>query len=411
VLWFGAGTGSLLLAGELTFALGIAFGLGALLAIQRERVWPGAALGVLTSFASPVAGLFLLLAAVALLLSGSRRAGLALALGAALPLVALAVAFPTDGWFPFAFSAFIGVVAFAVIAVVLLPPSERTLRLGVVLVCLLGVAAFAIHTPVGANAARLGSLFGGPVLALALFGRRPVALAVVALPLLYWQWGAPVRDFASAAGDPSVHESYYEPLLGQLEQRTGGEPVRIEIPITDSRGEAQYVAPRFALARGWLRQLESDDFHLFTGGRLTPAAYRAWLDERGVTYVALPDADSDYLGKDEAALIRAGLPYLREVWSNEHWRLFAVRGSPGLVTGPATLTGLGPDWFSLDARHPATVLVRVHFTSYWTVSDGNACVEPDGEWTGVRVSRSGPVRVGTRFSFAGLLGRDRECSG
>src|SRR5437763_12732920 len=38
-LWFGAGTGSLLLAGELTFALGVAFGLGAVLAIQRGRLW------------------------------------------------------------------------------------------------------------------------------------------------------------------------------------------------------------------------------------------------------------------------------------------------------------------------------------------------------------------------------------
>src|SRR3954447_23940811 len=36
-LWFGAGTASLLLAGELTFALGVAVGLGALLALQRRR--------------------------------------------------------------------------------------------------------------------------------------------------------------------------------------------------------------------------------------------------------------------------------------------------------------------------------------------------------------------------------------
>jgi hypothetical protein len=410
-LWFGAGTGSLLLAGELTFALGVAVGLGALLALQRRRLALAVALAVLTSCASPVAGLFAVLAGTSVLLAGNPRGGLAMALGAGLPLVLLAFAFPTTGWFPFVFSAFVGVVLFTAAALVLLPPDERLLRFGVVLFCLLGIAAFAIHTPVGANAARLGSLFGGPVLALALAGRRRLALAVVALPLLYWQWGAPVRDFAAAAGDPSVHESYYQPLIAELERRTGGEPVRIEIPITHSRGEAEYVAPRFPLARGWLRQLESGDFELFTDDNLTPAAYRSWLDERGVNYVALSDADPDYLGEDEAALVRAGLPYLHEVWSNEHWRLFAVRGSPGMVTGAATLTSLEPSSFSLDARRRGEVLVRVHFTSYWTVSAGDACVQAAGDWTRVDVARPGEVSVTARFSVGGLFGRNRPCSG
>lgn len=410
-LWFGAGTASLLLAGELTFALGVAVGLGALLALQRRRLALAVALAALTSCASPVAGLFTALAGAAVLLAGNRRGGLAVALGAGLPLVLLALAFPTTGWFPFVLSAFVGVVLFTAAALVLLPPDERVLRFGVVLFCLLGIAAFAIHTPVGANAARLGSLFGGPVVALALAGRRTLALAVVALPLLYWQWGAPVRDFAAAAGDPSVHESYYQPLIAELERRTGGEPVRIEIPITHSRGEAEYVAPRFALARGWLRQLESGDFELFTDDNLTPAAFRSWLDERGVTYVALSDAEPDYLGEDEATLVRAGLPYLHEVWSNEHWRLFAVRGSPGMVTGAATLTSLEPSSFALDARRRGEVLVRVHFTSYWTVSAGDACVQAAGGWTRVDVARPGEVSLTARFSVGGLFGRHRECSG
>jgi len=410
-LWFGVGTASLLLAGELTFALGVAVGLGALLALQRGRLPLAVALAVLTSCASPVAGLFTALAGGAVLFAGNRRGGLGLALGSGVALAALAVAFPTEGWFPFAFSAFVGVLLFTAAALALLPSGERVLRFGVMLFALLAIAAFAIHTPVGANAARLGSLFGGPVLALALAGRRPLALALVALPLLYWQWGAPVRDVAAAAGDPSVHESYYRPLTAELERRTGAKPVRIEIPITHSRGEAEYVAPQFPLARGWLRQLESDDFDLFTGDNLTPAAYRSWLDTRGVTYVPLSDAEPDYLGEDEAALIRTGLPYLREVWSNEHWRLYAVRGSPGLVTGPATLSGLDPNSFSLDARRPGDVLVRVHFTSYWTVTAGEACVQPDGDWTRVDVARAGEVTVAARLSVGGLFGRNRECSG
>ena len=148
------------------------------------------------------------------------------------------------------------------------------------------------------------------MLALVLAGRRPVALAVVALPLLYWQWVAPVRDVSDAAGDPSVHASYYQPLLAELERRTRGRPVRVEIPPTRNRWEADYVAPRFPLARGWLRQLESDDFDLFTGGNLTAAAYRSWLDDRGVSYVAVPDAKLDYLadGRGGADSRRPALP-------------------------------------------------------------------------------------------------------
>jgi hypothetical protein len=410
-LWFGVATASLLLAGELTFTLGVAIGLGALLAIQHQRVALGGGLAVLTSCASPVAEPFTLLAGAALALAGARREGVALAAGSGAALAVLMAAFPTGGWFPFAFSAFIAVPLFVVAALVLVPSDERVLRFGLVLFGLLGVAAFAVHTPLGANAARLGSLFGGPVLALALLGRRTVALALLALPLLYWQWGAPIRDVAAAAGDPSLQQSYYRPLLAELDRRTGREPVRIEIPITRSRGESEYVAPHYPLARGWLRQLEAGDIDLFTDGNLTPRAYRSWLDERGVAYVALSDAETDYLGSDEAALVRRGLPYLREVWSGEHWRLYAVHGSPGLISGAARLDALGPDWFSLDAGRPGTVLARVHFTSFWTVTAGEACVAPQGDWTRVDVARPGVVTVTARFSLSGLFGRERECSG
>ena len=107
------------------------------------------------------------------------------------------------------------------------------------------------------------------MLALVLWPRgRLVALAVVALPLLYWQLVAPVRDVRKAAGDPSTERAFYEPLLAELERLDATEgPFRVEIPPTQNRWEADYVARDFPLARGWLRQLESDDFDLFTDGQ------------------------------------------------------------------------------------------------------------------------------------------------
>jgi hypothetical protein len=303
-------------------------------------------------------------------------------------------------------------------ALFLLPSSERELRWGVAVYVIAATAAFVLANPVGGNMARLGALAGGPVLALGLAGRRPLALAAVALPLLYWQLVAPVRDVSEAAGDPSAQSSYYEPLLDELERRTQGRPARVEIPPTGNRWEADYVAPRFPLARGWLRQLESDDRDLFTDGNLTAAEYRRWLDQHGVSYVAVADAELDYLATDEEALIRGGLPYLRAVWSDEHWRLYRVEGGTGLVSGEGPLrsahdgrlTALGPAGFTVAARDSGALLVRVRYSRYWTVTSGEACVERHGDWTEVEVRRPGTISVAARFSLDGLLGRDRQCS-
>jgi hypothetical protein len=418
-LWFGAGTAAMLFTGRLTFALGIAIGLGALLALQRQRPLLAAGLALLTVCGSPVAGLFLALAGVAVMLAGDRRGGATVALPALGALGALSLAFPTGGEEPFVFSAFIGVPLLAAAALLLLPAEERALRWGVAVYAIAAIAAFAVANPVGGNMARLGALAGGPVLALGLAGRRPVALAAVALPLLYWQWVAPVRDVSKAAGDPSVHSSYYEPLIAELERRTGGRPARVEIPPTRNRWEANYVPPRFPLARGWLRQLESDDLDLFTDG-LTAREYRSWLDDLGISYVAVADAQPDYMSTDEEALIRDGLPYLRAVWRDRHWRLYRVEGATGLVsrarglpgrTAPGgRLSALGPASFTLSARDSGAFLVRVRYSRYWTVTFGEACVERHGDWTEVEVLRPGAVSVAARFSLDGLVGRDRQCS-
>jgi len=420
-LWLGGATATMLMANRLTFALGTAIGLGALLAAQRGRTALATGLAALSGLGSPVAGLFVAMAGGALAVTGRRRIGTLLAVAALAPIVVLAVAFPTGGYFPFVFTAFLPVPLFAGAAFILLPPEERLLRAGVLIYAALCLVLFVFHTQIGANAARLGSLFGGPVLALGLAGRRPVALAIVALPLLWWQWVAPVRDFAAGQGDPSVNAGYYEPLIGELDRLTRGGPVRIEIPPTRNRFESDYVAPHFPLARGWLRQSESDDFDLFTGDNLTPTAYRSWLQGNGVTYVALADADPDHLAEDEDELIRGGLPYLHPVWSNEHWRLYRLVGAAGLVSGageqpgpPGTgnrLTEVGAASFTFSARDAASYLVRIHYTPYWTVTSGNACVERDGDWTLLDVRRPGTVEVDASFSLGGLLRRDSECSG
>ena len=88
--------------------------------------------------------------------------------------------------------------------------------------------------------------------------------------------------------------------------------------------------------------------------------------------MALPDAPLDDSAKAEAALIRAGQPYLHETWHGEHWRLYSVDGATPLG---AHLEG--PDGFSTRGG-----LVRVRWTPYWALLSGHGCVaKGPGSWT------------------------------
>jgi hypothetical protein len=324
-LWFGAGVALWLLTGRMPFLAAVPFGLGAVLAADRGRLAWAVALAALAALTSPVAGLFVALAGAAIALAGERGAGLSLAVGGLVPTIVLNLAFPVGGSEPFRFSAFIAVPLLAAVMIWLVPERYRALRIGAVLYAALALAVFVIPNALGGNVTRLGALLAGPVLALVLWPRGRLVVVAVALPLLYWQLVAPARDLRKAAGDPATERSFFAPLLAELDRLPA--TTRIQIPPTENRWEAAYVAPHYPIARGWLRQLESDDFELFTDANLTPAAYRRWLTEHEVGYVAVPDADLDYLAEDEVALIDSGLAYLEPVWRDEHWRLYRVRGS------------------------------------------------------------------------------------
>lgn len=409
------GVGAWLWTGRITFMLGVATGLWALLAADRRRFVPAVVLAAATPAASPVAGVFTAVAGAAIWLAGGRRPGAALAVPAAAATAVIALAFPTAGEQPFSAGAFVAVLVLGVGALALVPREHAALRVGVVLYAFLAIAVFVIPTPIGNNVNRLGALVAVPVALLVLPGRRPVALVGLAcLSLLYWQLNAPVRDAFKAGGDPAAERAYYEPLLAELDRRTSGEgPVRVQVPPTENRWEAVYVAERYPLARGWLRQLESEDFDLFDDGGLDAASYHEWLTEHGVGYVAVPDTELDYMAEDEVDLIEDGPRYLDRVWANQDWRLYEVRGSDGgLIAGDgAPLIELRTEGFRVRAGAPGSYLVRVHWTGYWEPSGVAACLERDGDWTRVEMEAPGELDVAARFSLAGALGRDRVCSG
>jgi hypothetical protein len=330
---FALGICAELLSGRVPYDLGFAIGLGAVLAVLRERFAPALVLTVLTSVASPVAGAFLALAFLARALADEPRAeAFALTVAALTPILVLSLAFPEGGYEPFAPSSFWpalgGVVAIALMLPQgpLTPRARRVVRVGAALYALALIGSFALATPVGGNAARLAPPLAAPLLTGVLWDRRRGVLCLLAPVLLYWQLNTPIGDLSLIAGQPSANASYYAPLLSELRRLRHDAPTIVEVPLTATHAEAAYVAGHdgVSLARGWDRQLDTRYAALFYRPTLTAAAYRAWLAENRVLYVALPDARLDYAGKAEGALVARGLPYLREVWRARDWRLFRV---------------------------------------------------------------------------------------
>jgi hypothetical protein len=465
--WFALGAAVTLLANRIPFDLGLALGLASLLvaassskpALAHARAAAALALAVACTLASPVAGAFLALVALAWALatatsypgapspappspspspspgssvSASTRVGLstrvrvallslptALALAALTPIAVLAIAFPEGGSQPFVASAFYPALVAVLALAAAIPAQRRALRVGALLYALALIGAYAIPTPVGGNADRLGALVAGPLLALALVGRargwRAGALVVLAPLLLYWQLKAPLADVVSATSDRGVDASYYAPLLGELRRLGVGydaRPARVEVVPTRNHAEARWVAGHVAIARGWERQLDLADDGLFYRGaaRPTVARYGRWLHEQAVSYVALADAPLDYSARTEARIVRAVPGYLRERWRSAHWRLFEVRSPTPLAQPPSLLTQLRSDSFALRASRPGTFLVRVRFTPYWALAAGRGCVRrAPGGWTDVQSRAAGQTRVVIEFSLARVFEHGPRC--
>jgi hypothetical protein len=416
-LWFAVATSTSLFTGRLTFAFGLLPALGTAFALQRQRTGMAVALAAITALASPVDAVFAALAGVAQAAGAyieERRLkpalpGIYVVIASALPVLALAVAFPEGGIEPFAFSALWPLVLISGAFVFLIPPRDAALRAGAALYAVGCVLSFAVASPVGSNVTRLGPLIAGPLLALLWWPRRKWALVALALPLIYLQWQAPVRDIRTADDNREVTTAYFQPLISYL-RRQPDQPFRIEIPFTLFHWEAYAVAPYFPLARGWERQLDVKDNELFYGGRLTASRYNAWLHWLAVRYVAVPDAKLDYSAVAEVALIDRGLPYLHLVRQTTHWRIYSVLDATPMARGAAVLRALGPNWLQLEASKAGDALIRVRWSPYWAVTEGSGCVTDKDGFTGLEVRHAGPVRVAIRFSLSRIGANSPRCS-
>jgi hypothetical protein len=427
-------------SGRLTFALGVPLALAAGLALARERWLSAGALAALCAAASPVAGAVLGIAALSVALARrSPRVLLVAATPAAAVVLASAALFPEGGWEPYPLLSFAPTMAVVALFLCALPREARQLRIGACVYALACVACVAVHSPVGSNVERYAVLLAAPLLLCARLGApraerprdgaaratgswlsawraarlSPVAVLALCAIAVWIVWG-PARETLAVAGSEATSASYYAPVERFVArvQAPPGSPVRVEVPLTRSHWEAALLAPSVSLARGWDKQMETRYEDVLLGGGLTAAGYERWLRRQAVSYVALPDVPLDPSSAQEGALIRRGLPYLREVLRSAHWRIFRVLGATPLASGPGRLTSIGHDSFALDARAPGRFLVRVRFTRYLTITRGAGCVAPaPGGWTAVSLRSSGPAVVAARFSLSRAFASGESCVG
>ncbi|MDQ2630604.1 MAG: hypothetical protein M3Y75_06475 [Actinomycetota bacterium] len=417
-LWFGAGVVTLLADGQLTFALGVAFGLATLRCLQTGHRSLALLAAAACPLASPVAGAFL----AGALLAGAAEPGwranrVAIAAGGlALALVLVPnLAFPEAGQFPFVFSSYVAIPLWTAGALILtqgVREEERQLRRVLVAYLLAATVIWLLPNAMGGNAVRLGALFGGPVLAAVLLSRRPrptvpnwffaPLLALAITGSLYWQLTASVAQIARSVGDPATTAAYFEPAAHWLREH-GAVGDRIEVPPTANHWESAYLADEFDLARGWLRQLDTTREDLFYDEKkLTVASYGNWLRSNAISYVALPDARLDYSAIAERRLILRDPSYLTLRFRSEHWRIYEVRDPKPLLAplgaAAAEMLWIGHEGFALDVERPGEFLVRVNFTPYWSISQGQGCIIRRGDFTVARASRPGVFSVGADFS-------------
>jgi hypothetical protein len=396
--------------GQLPFLAGEALGLCACWAVSRRRWGRAAVLALGASLFSPLAGAFVAVAMAGWALArwrAGRDAGdwaraAAVALAGLGPVAAGVVLFPGQGPMPYPAADYAWEMAVAGGIWLLAGRAHPVLRAGTAVYAAAATLAFAVPSPLGGNVGRLEDVLALPLAVALLWDQtswRRLALPFVALPLVLSQWGPAWGAMTSADGQPSTHAAYFSPLVAALVRVGAGGPAgRVEVVPTRYHWEAVYVAGAMPLARGWERQLDEGDNPIFYGGtRLDAASYRAWLDDNGVRFVAVPDAPLDFAGVAEARRIASGVPGLRLIWRSAHWRLFDVEGSPGIVAPPDRLVSDDGSRVVVRGAAAGPVLVRIRYNPGWRVTSGAGCVTPaasaNGKWIRLEVPRAEQVTL------------------
>jgi len=421
---FGAATAIDLYTGRLALAFGALPAVGAILALDGGAAAPACVLALVSALCSPVAALFTALAAaapaLAALISQRRLApalpGAAVVVAALAPVGLLAIAFPEGGTEPFGVATLLPILAIAAVALLALPREALTLRAGVAVYAAATLVVFVVPSPIGSNIARLGTFMAAPLAALIWWRRRATLLAIVALPLLYIGWQAPVSDVATASGDPTTSAGYYRPLLSFLRAQAGGGRGPGNRSGSRSRSPARTGRPT-----GWRASSRSRVAGASAGHRRQLDLLRRAPDRRRLRGLAASQRHpfrrrlrraAGLLGHGRGAADprRAAVPAAGHALGP----LARVRGRRSHADRPGRGQAHRDGARLTDARCalPGAAIVRVRFSPYWKLTGTHSpvgCVAPDGAYMRLTLRHAGAVRLVMSFSLARIRATSARC--
>lgn len=369
------------LSGRVTFGLGMMFAVGAVAAVfcwphrWRYKRWAKAAVAAplagLATASSPVAGLFLGVVAAALFLHKRRPGAYAIGLAPVAVVALSSLLFPFSGTQPMSLGTVLLPFLFSVLVFVLVPRDWSTVRTAAAVYGLGTVLTYFVDSQIGSNVTRMAMLFAGIVLLAALPYTRPrsrrwYALVLAFAGLNFWIGFKGVDDIVRTTPDASWARSL-APLVNQLQQ-VGAERGRVEVIPASSHREASALAT-YNLARGWNRQADMKRNPLFYDDTLDAVNYRQWLDRWAVHYVVLPTGRPDNGAQRETELVGQGLSYLREVWSDENWKLYRVLEPTPLADPPATVEKAGANELTIRVESAGRVLIRIPYSRWLGLVD------------------------------------------
>ncbi|MFJ9036066.1 hypothetical protein ACIRF8_05705 [Streptomyces sp. NPDC102406] len=390
-------------SGRTTFALGVAFGLGACVVLRGARgpvvARTGAAVcGALATMASPVAGLFLAVLGAGYLCARDRWRAAVLLVPPALVVGTTTLLFPFKGeqlmplnrvWLP---------VLFALTLVVAGPRRWRVARWAAVVYGAGTVLTYLVPSPIGTNVERLAELVAPAALLAAVrapgLTRRKVAALVTALVVSSaWVVQKTADDLVVSTHIPTWAAKTHG-VVRELE-RLGADRTRVEVIPARNHREATRLAPYVNMARGWNRQLDIERGRLFYDGTFSARTYRAWLDRWAVGFVVLPEGKPDGFAEQEAALVRSGPAYLERVWRDRNWQVFRVRDAVPLVSAPASVVSSDGARVTVRFRRAGSATLRVAYSPWLKSEGGCLTVRRQGEFTELTAPAPGTYRIGS----------------
>ncbi|MEU2339091.1 MFS transporter [Streptomyces sp. NPDC013172] len=371
------------ISGRVTFGLGTVFALGAVGAVfcwphrWRLKRWAkalvAAPLAALATMSSPVAGLFVGLVAVALFLQKRRPGAWALGLAPAAVVAVSAWLFPFSGTQPMTIGSVILPLSYGLLCLFLVPREWRTVRLTAAVYSLGVVLVWLVSSQIGSNISRLPMLFAGATLIAALpytvpRSRKYYVTVLAFLGFVGWIGFKSVDDIIHTTPAASWAREL-APLVHQLQQ-VGAEKGRVEVVPARSHREASALAPYVNLARGWNRQADMERNPLFYDDTLNSANYHEWLQRWAVHFVVLPKGEPDGDGGErERALVRRGMPYLKQIWGDANWQLFKVTDPVPLAEPNAVVDSAEQGELTIEVRKAGRILIRIPYSPWLSIVD------------------------------------------